>query len=352
MLDGPARVLRIHEPDVGLEAFVVVDHTRFPYSAGGTRMAPGVTEAEVAGLARAMTWKFAVYGLPIAGAKGGIAYDGRAERAEILAAYKAAIEPLSEVFGTGPDMGTSADDFLPPDGERPMWARTLDGRGMDDLATGRGVMASAAVALERLARPLAGATVAIEGFGKAGSGSALAFAGAGALVVAVSTVEGALVDPDGLDVEGLLELRDRHGDAFVHHAHVPARPREELFAVACDVLVPGARPHVLTAENAGSLRCAVVCPAANIPYAPGAPEALAERGVLALPDFVANAGGVHLYETDECRCGDDPAVCLESVVRENTAGTRRVLDRGDADGVTPMEAALRLAREYIESAAS
>ena len=140
MLDHrPARVLRIHEPGVGLDAFVVIDRLRFPFSAGGTRMAPGVTEQEVASLARAMTWKFAVYELPIAGAKGGIDFGGRGDREALLSAYKQAVEPWRELFGTGPDMGTSADDFLPDGAEdRPMWARTHDGRGMDDLATGRG----------------------------------------------------------------------------------------------------------------------------------------------------------------------------------------------------------------------
>ena len=185
--------------------------------------------------------------------------------------------------------------------------------------------------------------------GKAGSGAAIAFAKAGARVVAVSTVVGMLSDPDGLDVGELLELRGEHGDDFVRHAHAAMRPREELFAVECDVLVPGARPHVVSRENAASLACAVVSPAANIPYAPGAPDALAERGILALPDFVANAGGVHLYESPDCQ-GDDPVACLESVARINREGTERVLARAEAEGVTPMQAAFRLADDFLSAA--
>ena len=345
-------MLKIHEPGVGLEAVVVIDHLRFPVSAGGTRMAPGVTEEEVARLARAMTWKFAVYELPVAGAKGGIDYDGGGGREAMLAAYKDAIRPLGGIFLTGPDMGTSADDFLPEDGERPMWARTFRGRNMDDLATGKGVAAAARVALERRGAGLGGATVAIEGFGKAGSGSAIAFAEAGARVVAVSTVAGALVDEAGLDVDLLLALRDEHGDHFVRVGPDRRERREAVFATPCDVLVPGARTHVITPKLAGSLRCTVVCPAANAPFADGATDVLHRRGILAVPDFVANAGGVHLYEAEECASGTDPAACLAGVTRRNEAGTRRVLDRAETDGVPPMEAALRLAKEFLASAAA
>lgn len=344
----PARVLRIHEPDVGLNAFVVIDHLRFPLAAGGTRMAPGVTEEEVAALARAMTYKFAVYGHRISGAKGGIDFS-EGDRDAVLAAYFEAIRPWEGIFLTGPDMGTAPEDFVPREGFRngvPMWARTHDGRGMDDLATGRGVAAAAELTLRRSGRSLDGAAVAVEGFGKAGSGAAIAFAKEGAHVVAVSTVAGMVHDPGGLDVGELLDLREKHGDDFPTLAPGRKGPREELFTVECDVLVPGARPHVLTAENAADLRCSVVSPAANVPYAPGATNALARRGIVALPDFVSNAGGVHLYESDECR-GDDPEACLESVARLTREGTTRVLDRADGESLTPMDAALEIAKEFL-----
>jgi glutamate dehydrogenase (NAD(P)+) len=219
---------------------------------------------------------------------------------------------------------------------------------LDDLAVGHGIKAAAAVALERLDRPFEGASMAIEGFGKAGAGTARACARSGARVIAISTIEGALVDPAGLDVDELLELRARFGDELVHHGAVPAHPREALFAVECDVLVPGARPHVITPESLGKLRCGAVVPAANVPYAPGATDGLAARGILALPDFVTNAGGIHLYEAPECR--EDPARCLAAVERLIAETTRRVLDAADADGVTPTRAALELARAFLMAA--
>ncbi len=350
LADGPARVLELRDESVGLDAVVVIDHELFPISAGGTRMVADVTYDEVARLARAMTWKFAVAGVPYAGAKAGIRFSG-GDRERLLAAYLERVAPMRDVFLTGPDMGTDPADFLalaPGEGPTPMWARSHEGMGMDDLAVGHGILGAARVALARIGRPLEGARVAIEGFGKAGAGTARALSQAGARVVGVSTVSGALVDPGGLDVDRLLELRDAHGDELVRHAGASPRPREDLFATECDVLVPGARPDVITPASVGSLRSAAVVPIANIPYAEGAVEALHEQRILALPDFVTNAGGVHLYEAPECR--DDPAACLAAVERLLAETTSRVLDLAERDGVTPTEAALRLARDFLRSA--
>src|SRR4051794_22880132 len=258
-------------------------------------MLPDVSVDEVARLARAMTWKFAACGVRYAGAKAGVRFSG-GDREGAIAAYRRALEPYGDRFLTGPDMGTFPSDFLDGDEDPlPHWARTHEGLGMDDLATGHGVKAAAEAALSQLGRPLDGATVAIEGFGKVGAGAARAFTRAGARVVAVSTVAGLLADPDGLDVEGLISSREPHGDALVEHGERAVRPREELFDLRCDVLVPGARPDSITAAIARRLRCVVIAPGANVPYATGAPEILHERAILAVPDFIANAGGVHLY---------------------------------------------------------
>lgn len=350
----PLHVVELRDDAVGLEAFIVVDHELFPRSAGGTRMVPDVTVDEVARLARAMTWKFGVAQVPLAGAKAGIRFPGgdAAARERVLSAYVDRILAMRDVFGTGPDMGTHPSDFLrlAPEGRTPMWVRTHDGMGMDDLAVGAGILGAARAALAALGRPLEGARVAIEGFGKAGAGTAHALAWAGARIVGISTIEGALLDPDGLDVDALLALKAGHGDRLVHHAGVPVLPRGELAAVECDVLVPGARPDFVTVDTAPLIRCAAIVPAANIPYGQGAVEALHARGILALPDFVANAGGVHLYEAPVCE-GDDPAACLAEVERLVREASERVLAAAEADGVTPTEAAQRVALDFLRAAA-
>jgi glutamate dehydrogenase (NAD(P)+) len=342
---APARVIDLRDDAVGLEAFIVIDHELFPVSAGGTRMLPDVSVDEVARLARAMTWKFAACRVRYAGAKAGLRFAG-GDRAAVLGAYRRAVDPLRDFFLTGPDMGTSPADFVDEGaGDLPLWARDYEGLGMDDLATGHGVKAAAEAGLRTLGRELGGATVVIEGFGKVGAGTARACARAGARVVGVSTVHGLLVDGGGLDVEHLIELRSSHGDRLVEHGSAPARPREELFELECDVLVPGARPDSITAGVAKRLQCAVVSPGANAPYGAEAVEILHQRGILALPDFVSNSGGVHLYESVEPTA--QPPAALRSIEELVAASIARLLAAADAEGLTPMAASFREARRFL-----
>ena len=342
------RVIELRDERHGLEAFVVVDHDQFPIAAGGTRMLPDVNIEEVARLARAMTWKFAVWRVPYSGAKAGVRFAGGA-REEVFAAYRRALEPYREVFLTGPDMGTSPADFAHAlEGPPPLWAQSHEGVDMDDLATGHGVKAAAEAALAHGGRALSGAAIAIEGFGKVGAGMALASVRAGARIVGVSTVDGLLADPDGLDVDELFSLRERFGDALVAHGPAPVRPREELFDLECDVLVPGARPDSITRDVAARLRCAVVAPGANVPYGPGAVEELYRRGIVAVPDFIANAGGIHLYtRVDEGASPPEALAQIEALIREAVA---RTLAAADGSGVTPLAAAFRAGREFLAEA--
>ena len=342
------RVIELRDDGHALEAFAVVDHDHFPVAAGGTRMLADVDVAEVARLARAMTWKFAAFRIPYAGAKLGVRFGG-GDRGAVLAAYKRALEPYRDVLLTGPDMGTFPEDFLEGDEDPlPRWARTHEGLGMDDLATGHGVKAAAEAALAHLRRPLAGAAVAIEGFGKVGAGAARAFAHAGARVVGVSTIAGLLADEDGLDVEELIALRERHGDRLVEHGTRPPRPREELFELDCVVLVPGARPDSITADLARRLRCAVIAPGANAPYAAGAVDVLHDRGIVAVPDFISNSGGVHLYVSVDD--GDAPDAALAKVETNVAAAVARTLTTSDEHAITPFAAALRDGREHFVAA--
>jgi glutamate dehydrogenase (NAD(P)+) len=267
----------------------------------------------------------------------------------VLAAYRRALEPYREVFLTGPDMGTFPQDFLDGgEGPLPLWARSHEGLGMDDLATGHGVKAAAEAALAHLGRPLAGAAVAIEGFGKVGAGAARAFERAGARVVGVSTVAGLVANPGGHEVEELIALREHHGDRFVEHASTPTRPRDELFELDCDVLVPGARPDSITSQVAQSVRCAVVAPAANAPYDACATEVLHDRGIIGVPDFVANAGGVHLYASVTGQDTPDTALAvIERKIREVVEAT---LATAQERAITPIAAALAAGRTFLAEA--
>jgi glutamate dehydrogenase (NAD(P)+) len=154
-----------------------------------------------------------------------------------------------------------------------------------------------------------------------------------------------LAGPDGLDVEALYELRATHGDRLVEHGSTPVRPREELFELECDVLVPGARPDSITRKLAEEGRWRVVAPGANVPYSSGAVEVLHRRGIVALPDFVSNSGGVHLYES--VRQDEDPVAALTAIEALVRDAVERLLRTAAETGTTPMAAALAEARDYL-----
>src|SRR5687767_11024100 len=211
-----------------VDGFIVFDLDDVRISAGGTRLAPDVTEAEVAQLARAMTYKFGVLGTRMGGAKAGVRAEP-SEKPEVMARYCEEIRPLveSRTFLTGADLGTSEADFAPLHAEEGdhVIRSVVDGVPFEDLLTGYGVAVAAEVALGSLE----GRTVSLEGFGKVGGGLAREVVRRGARVVAVSTVIGAVHDPDGFDVERLWELRRAHGDLFVEELGLEVRPPAALY---------------------------------------------------------------------------------------------------------------------------
>ena len=309
--------------------FVVFDLPGAPLSAGGTRLAPDVSVAEVAVLARSMTYKFAALGERVGGAKAGVRGDpaDRAGKAALMARFCAEVRPLTDAgrFLTGPDMGTAEEDFEPlrrgraaPAAIRAMVA----GVPFEDLLTGYGVAVAAETALGEGAKRsegLNGHTVAIEGFGKVGGGVAREVGRRGGRVAAVSTVAGCVSDPSGLDVDRLLTLRRTHGDACVLHYGRPVLAPHQLFTkVNADVLVPGTRPGAIDAQTARSLPpgVLVIAPAANAPYTAAGAEVLRQRGIVALPDFVCNAGAVIGYRSAVDATPDQVLATVEARIGE------------------------------------
>jgi glutamate dehydrogenase/leucine dehydrogenase len=170
----------------------------------------------------------------------------------------------------------------------------------EDLLTGFGVAVSAETALRDLFPDgWAGRSAAVEGFGKAGGGVAREVGRRGGRVVAISTITGCIVDPGGLDIERLFALRAEHGDRCLDRYGLPVRPPTDVFRAEADVLVPGARTGSMSGSLAESVppSVRVVAPAANVPYTTTGLAILRERGILALADFVCNAGAVIGYRS-------------------------------------------------------
>jgi glutamate dehydrogenase/leucine dehydrogenase len=232
-----------------------------------------------------------------------------------MARYCDEIGPLCESgrFLTGPDMGTFEEDFAPLRARRAVpgaMSAVVDGVPFEDLLTGYGVAVAAETALSATTGgDWHGRSAAIEGFGKVGGGVAREVVRRGGRVVAVSTVAGSVADPSGLDVERLLELRGDCGDDCVAQYGRPVAPPAGLFTAEADVIVPGARPGVVSSAVAQSLAPAVrvVAPAANVPYTTAGAEVLRGRRIAALPDFVCNAGAVLGYRSAP---GETPAQVL------------------------------------------
>jgi glutamate dehydrogenase (NAD(P)+) len=323
-----------------VDAYVAFDF-ECPTSAGGTRLAPDVTERETQLLARAMTYKFAVLGVNFGGGKGTIRATP-AERDDAVSRYVDEIRPLVESgkFLTATDLGTVPDDFrsLPGTDQADLMHTDYMGMPLDAFLTGLGV----ATAAETVLGGLENRTAAIEGFGKVGGATAVELAMRGARLVAFSTIQGCVQRPAGFDVDELLALRAQYGDRLVEHLGTDVRPASELFAVEADVLVPGARIGVIDEARAQTLRARVVAPGANVPYTARALEILRERKIPALADFVCNSGATIGYITSGLQTVDQAVAAVEKRVRELTRESIK-----DPQG--PLSGARRIAEAHLRT---
>lgn len=350
---GPSKVVFVRQPRLGLEAVVVVDNVACGPAVGGIRMATDISVREVARLARAMTLKNAAAGLPHGGAKAGIVGDPSwpVERREALVrAFARAIRTLEE-YVPGPDMGTNetAMAWIHDEiGRAVGLPRVLGGIPLDEIgATGYGLAVAAEVAAAHIGLVLAGARVAVQGYGAVGYHAARFLAARGAKLVAVGDSRGALHAPDGLDPDQLAAHR-RLGRPI--SAFTPGVPlaSEALIGVPCDIWIPAARPDVLDETNVSNLRARLVLQGANIPATEAAEQWMHANGVLSLPDFVANAGGVICASVEYH--GGSQAQAFATIAERIAANTADVLGRCRASGVSPREAAMALARERVDQA--
>lgn len=361
---GPEKVVCVSDTRTGMRGVLVVDNTARGMGKGGTRMGPGVTVAEVARLARVMTWKWAAVDLFLGGAKAGIAADPHGPgKEEVLRSFvRALANEIPREYVVGLDMGlTERDAAIVQDelGDRGAAVGTpyeLGGVPYDDLGvTGYGVAEAADAAADFAGFSLAGARVAVQGFGAVGAAAASRLCELGAVVVAVSTAEGALHDPDGLDVTKLLELRAAVGDAVVpeYPGGLRIASGEEL-TIPVDVLVPAATQDVIDGRTALSIDARVVVEGANLPTTAEAQQVLAQRGVLVVPDFIANAGGVvaAAFAMDARRSPfrPDPGTIFSFVSSRLRSNTATVLAEGRSRGVTTHEAARAVAQDRVRAA--
>jgi glutamate dehydrogenase (NAD(P)+) len=350
---GPLRIVHLHRPAIGLKAVVAVDNTACGPAVGGVRMAPDVSAEEAFRLARAMTLKNAAAGLPHGGGKSVIFGDPKMpleQKERLIRAFAAAIAQIDDYI-PGPDMGTDelAMAWIKDEiGRAVGLPRELGGIPLDEIgATGLGLAVAIEVACPVIGLQLKGARVVVQGFGSVGKHAACLLAGKGAILIAASDSRGTIIDPRGLDVADLIALKAA-GRPLQDHPRGRRAAPEAVIDVPCEIWIPAARPDVIHAGNVARLETKLVAQGANIPCTAEAEQALAARGVLVLPDFIANAGGVICAAIEYQRGTQAQAfAAIEEKIRANT---RSVLEEARRSQQLPRAAALGLATARVRRA--
>jgi glutamate dehydrogenase (NAD(P)+) len=352
---GPAKVIHVYEPSVGLRGVLVVDNVATGPSIGGLRMAPDVSTEECFRLARAMTLKNAAAGLPHGGGKSVLYGDPKMplERKEQLVRAMACALRDCKDYIFGPDMGTDETCMAwvkAEIGRAVGLPRELGGIPLDEIgATGFGLAHAAEVAARYCELELPGARVVVQGFGSVGQHAARFLAERGAVLVAAADSQAAVYGPKGLDVEALIALK-RAGKSVAQYRDGKSLDRDAVIDVECEIWIPAARPDVIREDNVRRLRTKLVIAGANIPLTDEAERYLHEREVLCVPDFIANAGGV-ICAAMEYR-GASQSAAFQTIEEKVRANTEAVLDAARARGVRPRQAAVGLAVERVRRAMS
>lgn len=367
---GPEYLVEAYDAKTGMRGFLVIDNTRLGPGKGGIRMTPDITLEEVFALARTMTWKNALAELPFGGAKAGIVFDPKSssqkEKKELIQAFSRAIKPfVPKRYVAGPDMNSGEREmqwFVEANGNwraatgKPAKLCMLSfGKGKtvkqcgiphEFGSTGFGVAHATSVATEYIGLDLAGATIAIEGFGNVGEFATKYLVEMGAKVVATSDIDGAIYNESGLDFAKLIEAKKK--GSVTKYKQGKKLSHEEIFELPVGILIPAAIPNVIHKDNYQKIKARIVVEAANVPVPHDIEEKLYGDGVLVVPDIIANAGGV-ISSYAEYR-GYNPKDMFRMVQSKIVQNTKAVLENSKNEGITPRAAAMKIAEARVQKA--
>jgi len=345
---GPTKFLELYSAKTGMKAIVVIDNTALGPSIGGVRVSPSVDKNELLRLARTMTLKNSIAGLPHGGGKAGIIADPNDPRKEeYCRIFARQIRHLDEYI-PGPDMGSNEEAmaWIYDEIKRAVGLpEEIGGIPLDKLgATGFGLSVCAEAASPAAGINLKGARVAIQGFGSVGKAAARFLSEKGASIVAVSDTGGTIYNHKGLDYQELIRIKASRR-SVVEYADGHAKKTEEIFSLDADILLPAATPDVIHKGNVNEVRARLVLQGANIPVTREAEETLHRKGILSIPDFIANAGGVIMAAMEYARKGEQDAFgAIASRIKTNTG---LILEKSENEKIPPRQAAVRIARERV-----
>jgi glutamate dehydrogenase (NAD(P)+) len=350
---GPLKVIHVYEPALNLKAVLVVDNIARGPALGGIRMAEDVSVEECFRLARAMTFKNAAADLPHGGGKIVIYGDPKMpkqNKQQVLRALAHALR-CETTYIFAPDMGTDEEcmAWIRDEVERVVaLPRELGGIPLDEIgATGWGLSHAAEVASRFAGIEIRGARVAIQGYGAVGSHAARFLTAKGAVIVAVADSRGAIYDRNGLDLTKLTALKEQ-GKSVADYTSGKRLQRDEVIDIECDIWIPAARPDVINEANMHRLKTKLMIQGANIPMTHVVEETLYRKGILYVPDFIANAGGVICAAMEYH--GSTEALAMQSVEEKIRRNTEMVIRTAQHEGISPRAAAIELATQRVKKA--
>lgn len=363
---GPEKIFIVHDTRTGMKGMLIIDNTARGMGKGGCRMQADVTLWDTFRLARTMTWKYAFADFALGGAKSSIRNDPNSPNKEaiIRAFVKKIRKMLPDEYVFGNDMGFAENEegIVLDECDNDLrcavgTSAELGGLPYDEMGvTGYGVAECVEIGAKHVGLDLKKASISIQGLGAVGSFAAKFLSEKGAeKIVAMSSVAGAIYDPNGLDIEKLLKLKEKFGDnAVKEYKGGKVLPLGEELKLDVDILVPAARGDVVTKANVDAVKAKFIVEGANFPITPECRQILHNRGVLVIPDFVANSGAViaagmsmfYRYSVDRL----DPAAVYATVKKKMNSNVPLVLKEATKTKKQPIDVALDITKARVRKA--
>lgn len=374
---GPAYLIEVFDPTLGMRGFLVIDNTALGPGKGGIRMTPNVSLEEVFRLARTMTWKNALAGIPFGGAKAGIVWppfakatggkpgDSDELKKQYVQSFARLLTPfVPRYYIAGPDVNSAQKEMQwfseavgkwnAATGKPAHFCTRIKGTNRQKCglphelgSTGFGVAHCAGIAAKLKGIDIKKATVAIEGFGNVGTFAFRFLQEMGAAIVAVADSKGTIYNRKGLVLKELEAIKAQ-GKSVKDYPNGQPLGREDIFCVDVDILIPAAVTDVINESNKEKIRARIIVEGANIPMRESIEDELAQKGILIVPDFVANAGGV-ISSYAEYR-GYSGQKMFSLVKQKIIHATKRVLTRSMRQKKSPRVVAMEIAKERIQKA--
>jgi glutamate dehydrogenase (NAD(P)+) len=361
---GPEYVVEVYDPKTGMRGFLVIDNTVLGPGKGGLRMTPNVSKEEVFRLSRVMTYKCAIADIPFGGAKSGIIWNGDSLlKKKYIQSFAKKIRFLTpERYIAAPDISTGETEMQwfveatrkwhSATGKPANFCMLAFGKEGEKCgiphefgSTGYGVAQATHVAIKYLGLDPKKTTVAIEGFGNVGSFTFKHLKKMGYVVVAVSDSRGTAYLEKGFDEDILKNLKSE-GKSVSDYPGAEKLDREAIFELPVDVLIPAGVADVINEQNKDKVRAKIIVEGANIPMRENIEDELFRKGILIVPDLVANAGGVISSYAEYL--GINPKKDMFPMIRAKIhKATKEVLEKSIKEKRNPRTVAVRIAEEKI-----